>query len=781
MNPKMNHESENDPSPKSESIQSGIGGNTQNTKEQNSGYDAPMDSASRPSESNVKLESEPRSETSEASAGESSILSESDSTESEPVVSENQNISKKSNRDTLTESSQNKERSLKSNAPKKTRLNGVFGAIVLLLIMGGVWWGWNTWQKKDRLALPYPQFRLLLKNGVVRITPTVSESDSARPLDKKEKSAATDDFWLALPKNIRVTPDEITGDVWRSEKAFPTQEKNDAAIDFEKTQNVTLDSGLERVSFRVSRYGLTDDPELLTLLERYPDTTADDPPGIGAEWMKSLLFILPIVLILYLFFRKFASGALAMGQNTSRMYEPEELETSFADVAGVDEAVEEVREIVDFLKTPEKFRALGGRIPRGVLLVGPPGTGKTLLARAIAGEAGVPFFSLSGSDFVEMFVGVGAARVRDLFNQAKDRSPCIIFIDELDALGKTRGNGGPGGHDEREQTLNALLVEMDGFSTDVDVIVIAATNRPETLDAALLRPGRFDRHILVDRPDLEGRKAILRVHATKVKLDESVDLDRVAAITPGFAGADLANLINEATLLAARRGLTTVTMSELDAAVERITAGLEKRQRVMSEEEKRRVAFHEAGHALVACCLPSADPVHKVSIIPRGFGALGWTMQRPEHDRFLMTRSEIEVNIQTLLGGTIAEELIFGEPSTGAQNDLERATELVRSMVVEYGMSRLGRLAFHGQTGSAFLGEAATAERESRLSEATAARIDAEMARMMDENLVATTHLLEQKRDALERIAAVLLERETLLQDELLRLISPTEATSPRS
>ncbi|HHK41818.1 MAG TPA: ATP-dependent zinc metalloprotease FtsH, partial [Planctomycetaceae bacterium] len=413
-----------------------------------------------------------------------------------------------------------------------------------------------------------------------------------------------------------------------------------------------------------------------------------------------------VILLVFIFLLRRLGGAgspMQFGRSRGKLYAMEDLAITFDDVAGIDEAVAEGREIVDFLKSPEKYQRLGGRIPRGVLLVGPPGTGKTLLAKAIAGEAGVPFFGLSGSDFVEMFVGVGAARVRDMFQQAEQKAPCIIFIDELDALGKSRGNSIMGSHDEREQTLNALLVEMDGFDSNRGVIVMAATNRPEILDGALLRPGRFDRQVLVDRPDIMGRAAILKVHVKHVKLDESVDIDQIAAITPGFAGADLANLVNEAALLAARREKPAVTMEEFNESVERAMAGLEKKQRVMNDDEKLRVAYHEAGHALVAYSLPNTDPVHKVSIIPRGMAALGYTLQRPEGDRFLMTQAELESNIQVLMAGTIAEELVFQDVSTGAKNDLERATKIARSMVTEYGMSRLGRINLSGSTSSAFL------------------------------------------------------------------------------
>jgi cell division protease FtsH len=434
--------------------------------------------------------------------------------------------------------------------------------------------------------------------------------------------------------------------------------------------------------------------------------------------------------------------------------------------------VEEVREVVEFLRLPEKYQRLGGRIPKGVLLVGPPGTGKTLLAKAIAGEAGVPFFSLSGSDFVEMFVGVGAARVRDMFQQAEAKAPCIIFIDELDALGKSRGTGMVGGHDEREQTLNALLVEMDGFGSNSGVIVMAATNRPETLDPALLRPGRFDRHVLVDRPDIKGREDILKVHVKNVKLDPAIDLKEVAAITPGFVGADLANLVNEAALLAARGEKAAVGMKEFNEGVERVTAGLEKKQRVMNDEEKLRVAYHESGHALVAYSLPNTDPVHKVSIIPRGLAALGYTMQRPEGDRFLMTQSELESRIQVLLAGTIAEEMMYSDISTGAQNDLERATEIARSMVMEYGMSRMGRVNYRESNRSAFLATGGGGDERNRsCSEHTMREIDQEVHRILDEGLERVRHILEVRRAALVGLTKRLIEVESIDAEELQRII----------
>ncbi len=505
---------------------------------------------------------------------------------------------------------------------------------------------------------------------------------------------------------------------------------------------------------------------------------AESPPSTFGSLAPILILSILFVGLFFFMFRRMggAGSAMAFGRSRGKLYAQEDLGVTFDDVAGIDEAVEEVREVVEFLKSPEKYRVLGGRIPKGVLLVGPPGTGKTLLAKAIAGEAGVPFFCLSGSDFVEMFVGVGAARVRDMFQQAQLRAPCIIFIDELDALGKTRGSSVVGGHDEREQTLNALLVEMDGFSSNSGVIVMAATNRPETLDPALLRPGRFDRHVLVDRPDIRGREAILAVHVKKIKIDESVEIKEVASITPGFVGADLANLVNEAALLAARNGYPAVTMKEFNEGVERVVAGLEKKQRIMSGEEKRRVAYHESGHALVAYSLPNTDPVHKVSIIPRGVAALGYTLQRPEGDRYLVTQRELESRIQVLLAGTVAEELMFDDISTGAQNDLERATAIARSMVMEYGMSRLGRVNYRESSAAVFLGADSMPHRERYHSEQTAREIDEEVKHILDDSLDKVRGIVDNRRLALTALAERLVEKETIDTDELRQLV---EANSP--
>jgi cell division protease FtsH len=460
------------------------------------------------------------------------------------------------------------------------------------------------------------------------------------------------------------------------------------------------------------------------------------------------------------------SDLLGVGRSKAKVFMEKEVKVRFDDVAGVDEAKEELEEVIEFLRAPERFRRLGARIPKGVLLVGPPGTGKTLLARAVAGEAGVPFFSISGSEFVEMFVGVGAARVRDLFQQAQAKAPCIIFVDELDALGKARGIG-PVNNEEREQTLNQLLVEMDGFDPRVGVILMAATNRPEILDPALLRAGRFDRQVLVDRPDKPGRLAILKVHARSVPLENEADLGLVAGMTAGFAGADLANIVNEAALLAARADRPLITLADLQSAVERVIAGLEKRNRVLTSDERRRVATHEVGHALVALSIPGADPVQKISIIPRGIAALGYTLQVPTQDRFVMTQGELEGKIRVLLGGRIAEQLVFGDRSTGAEDDLVKATEIARAMVRNYGMSdRLGNVSFEGGKGRTVLG--APSELSVRdFGDETASAIDAEIREVLERQEKSATLLLGSKRQILAAAAEQLLVQETLSGDEL--------------
>ncbi len=489
-------------------------------------------------------------------------------------------------------------------------------------------------------------------------------------------------------------------------------------------------------------------------------------------WRDLLSWVLPVAVFFGIWFFIFKrlgqaqGGFMQVGQSKAKIYMEKDIKVTFADVAGVDEAKEELQEVIEFLKTPEKFTKLGGKIPKGILLVGPPGTGKTLLARAVAGEAGVPFFSISGSEFVEMFVGVGAARVRDLFEQAKSKAPCIIFIDELDALGKARGVG-PATHEEREQTLNQLLVEMDGFDPRVGVILMAATNRPEILDPALLRAGRFDRQVTVDRPDKLGRLDILKVHAKKVAMGPDADLEQIAAMTPGFSGADLANVINEAALLAVRRGKEQVGISELQEAVERVIAGLEKKNRVLNKMEKERVAYHETGHALVALSIPGTDQVQKISIIPRGVAALGYTLQLPTEDRFLMTKSELENKVAVLLGGRIAEETVFGEASTGAQNDLVKATNIAKSMVKSYGMSdKVGTIALERERQSQFL-QLPGGSDKGDYSEETAREIDCEVRRIIEEQYGRVQRLLQEKKAVLQRGATLLLEREVITGAEL--------------
>jgi cell division protease FtsH len=470
------------------------------------------------------------------------------------------------------------------------------------------------------------------------------------------------------------------------------------------------------------------------------------------------------------------SGLMAIGKSRAKIYVEEDTGVRFSDVAGVDEAKEELQEVVDFLRNPERYSRLGGRMPKGVLLVGPPGTGKTLLAKAVAGEAKVPFFSISGSEFVEMFVGVGAARVRDLFVQARAKAPAIIFIDELDALGRARGIGPyAGGHDEKEQTLNQLLVEMDGFDSSSGLIILAATNRPEILDPALLRAGRFDRQILVDRPDRKGRIEILQVHLRKVKVASDVHAEKIAALTPGFTGADLANLVNEAALLATRRGADAVTMADFTDAIERMIAGLEKRNRVLTPKEREVVAYHEMGHALVAMTLPGTDPVHKVSIIPRGIGALGYTIQRPTEDRFLMTRDELEKKMAVLLGGRAAELVIFNHLSTGAADDLRRVTDIARSMVTRYGMSELlGSVAYERDPRSFLTGpNLPTPANDHDYAEQTAATIDEEVRAIVQAAIDRALAILRERREVLQQTAKRLLEKETLDEKELIELVGP--------
>ena len=525
-----------------------------------------------------------------------------------------------------------------------------------------------------------------------------------------------------------------------------------------------------------------EDPKLVEDLERSGVKFTGEIPS---KWIGEVLgWVIPLIFLIALwsFFFKRMSGAeggvMSFARSRAKIYADDDVKVRFGDVAGVDEAEEELREIVEFLKNPKKYTSIGGRIPKGVLLVGPPGTGKTLLARAVAGEANVPFFSLSGSEFVEMFVGVGAARVRDLFNQAEAKAPCIVFIDELDALGKVRIQTPMGSHEEREQTLNQLLAEMDGFDARKGVIIMGATNRPEVLDPALLRPGRFDRQVLVDKPDVRGREDILRIHVKNVKMAASVDLKVIAARTAGFAGADLGNLVNEAALLAARHDKTAVDMRDFDEAIDRVIAGLEKK-RVMSDKERRIVAFHESGHAIVASLLPGLDPVHKISIVQRGFGALGYTMQLPLEDRYLMTRRDLQNQLAVLLGGRSAEEIAFGEISTGAQNDLQRATDIARAMVTEFGMSdALGAVNYNGHKRATFL-EIPFVQERGNYAEETALMIDTEVKRILTDAHDTARQILRSHRRILEQLSERLLEKEVIESEELMQIIGPIPPREP--
>jgi len=558
-----------------------------------------------------------------------------------------------------------------------------------------------------------------------------------------------------------------------------------AAVRADKVQEVILSDERVRGQFKVASgekprpFSVVriEDPKLPEELDAHSVKYTGE---LANRWVSEVLgWVIPLLFIvaLWTFFLRRMSGAeggvMSFARSKAKIYSDDDVKVSFGDVAGVDEAEEELKEIVEFLKTPRKYTAIGGKIPKGVLLVGPPGTGKTLLARAVAGEAKVPFFSLSGSEFVEMFVGVGAARVRDLFSQAEAKAPCIVFIDELDALGKVRQQTAMGGHEEREQTLNQLLAEMDGFDGRKGIIIMGATNRPEVLDPALLRPGRFDRQVLVDKPDVRGREDILRIHAKTVKIGDNVDIKVVAQRTAGFAGADLANLVNEAALLAARKDKTSVEMKDFDDAIDRIIAGLEKK-RVMSDKERRIVAYHESGHAIVASILPGLDPVHKISIVARGFGALGYTMQLPLEDRYLMTRQDLLGQLAVLLGGRSAEEIAFGEVSTGAQNDLQRATDIARSMVTEFGMSEaLGAVNYDGHRGNKYLDNPFMNERGNH-SEDTAQKIDAEVKRILTEAHEDARRVLRERREILDQLSERLLDKEVIEGDELRALLGPT-------
>ena len=536
-----------------------------------------------------------------------------------------------------------------------------------------------------------------------------------------------------------------------------------------------IDKGLRR--FQTVR---VEDPDLVKELETLHVTYEGK---VESKWLTNILsWIVPLVFFFFIWRLLFSrmgpeTSVMSFGKSRAKIFAEKDKKVTFTDVAGIDEAKEELKEIIDFLKNPEKFQRLGGKIPKGVLLVGMPGTGKTLLARAVAGEANVPFFSISGSDFVEMFVGVGAARVRDLFGQAQNHAPCIIFIDELDALGKARGVNPMGRHDEQEQTLNQLLAEMDGFAPNTGVIIMAATNRPEILDSALLRPGRFDRHVLVDRPDIIGREEILKIHTRTIKLAPEADLKVIAQRTPGFVGADLANIVNEAALLAARKNKEAVEMADIEEAIDRVVAGLEKKRRLMSKKEKEIVAFHESGHATVASLLPNADPVHRISIIPRGISALGYTLQLPTEDRYLMTKSELLDRLAVLLGGRVAEEIIFGEISTGAHNDLQRATDIATSMVKEYGMSeKLGYVTFEKEKKALFLPSSFGSPKE--YSEETARQIDEEVKRIVDETYKRVKEILLGKKEKLIELAKLLIEKEVIEEPDLKRVLQLGEATA---
>ncbi|MBI2188096.1 MAG: ATP-dependent metallopeptidase FtsH/Yme1/Tma family protein [Acidobacteria bacterium] len=578
--------------------------------------------------------------------------------------------------------------------------------------------------------------------------------------------------WLLAPTGRQISYSEFKAAVRAGRVAEVTISEQTIRGTYKAEVNGTRNFNAARI----------EDPKLLEEL----DATGVRYTGeFVSRWLPEVIgWVIPILLLLALwsfFFRRMGSaegGVMSFARSKHRVFAEDDVKVSFADVAGVDEAEQELKEIVEFLKNPKKYTALGGRIPKGVLLVGPPGTGKTLLARAVAGEAKVPFFSLSGSEFVEMFVGVGAARVRDLFSQAEQKAPCIIFIDELDALGRARVQSPMGSHEEREQTLNQLLAEMDGFDSRKAIIIMAATNRPEVLDPALLRPGRFDRHVLVDKPDVKGREEVLQIHTRQVKLAPEVDLKIVAARTAGFAGADLANLVNEAALLAARNDKASVEMADFDEAIDRLIAGLEKK-RVMSRKEREIVAYHESGHAIVATLIPGMDPVHKISIVQRGFGALGYTMQLPLEDRYLMQRRDLLNQLAVLLGGRTAEEIALGEISTGAQNDLQRATDIARSMVTEWGMSdALGAINYDGHKRSKFLDLAFGPERGA-YAEETARLIDAEVKRIMTEAHAQARGILTEHRDDLERVTRRLLEKEVMEGEELRTMLGIAPAADP--
>jgi len=635
----------------------------------------------------------------------------------------------------------------------------LFGILVMYIVESFLF-------KQTIQTLPYSEFKDLVRKGQVKECLIGPEKITGTYISNPvilDSLRATFGFSIDTCSTTEIMKNQCRN-FWTKIDSLQSGAKDKERKELEKKLAVT--------NFQTTR---VDDPELVSQLENMGIKFSGKPER---GWFLNflLIWIFPLLILVAIWgfvFRRMnpTGGMMSIGKSKAKVYVEGKIGITFKDVAGIDEAVQEVSEIVEFLKNPSKFQSLGGRIPKGVLLVGAPGTGKTLLAKAVAGEAGVPFFSLSGSDFVEMFVGVGAARVRDLFQQAAQRSPCIIFIDELDALGKARSISPiSGGHDEREQTLNQLLTEMDGFDPNIGVIIMAATNRPEILDLALLRPGRFDRQVVVDRPDINGREAILKVHSRNVKLEKHVDLRIIAARTPGFVGADLANVVNEAALLAAREGKKEVSMQDLEEAIDRVTAGLERKSRVLNKHEKEIVAYHEAGHAIVGASLPNTDPVHRVSIIPRGVAALGYTLQLPTEDRYLMTKSELESRLKVMFGGRVAEEIIFKEISTGAQNDLERATQIARSMVVEYGMSeKLGPLSYGSSQKSMYMGYQMPEEKP--YSEQIAAEIDNEVRTIIENAYNNVKNLLLKKRKQLETLAKKLLEVEIVEREELEQIL----------
>ena len=624
-------------------------------------------------------------------------------------------------------------------------------------------------KKKDKFSIYY--FAGMILMFILMDTLFFPASSGTKMLNYSDFIRQVDSGHVA---KVVIFPDKIVGEL-KDEKKKEGSEITKAPTAPWRLRIQSIEEQV-RHQFIVDRLPDVTDDQLLT---RLLDKGVEIQGRFRSNGLRNFFldWVLPFILLMFLWgflMRRMGTGnpMLEIGRNKAKILsETPNNKVRFKDVAGIDEAVEEVKELVEFLRTPEKYTRLGGKLPKGVLLVGPPGTGKTLLAKAVAGEAGVPFFSLSGSDFVEMFVGVGAARVRDLFTQAKNHAPCIIFIDEIDAIGKSRAQNTAygGGYDERENTLNQLLVEMDGFDASIGVIIMGATNRPDVLDPALLRPGRFDRQVLVDKPDMKGREAIFRVHTRELTLGSDVDLKRLAAQTPGFAGAEIANVCNEAAILAVRNNHDEVTMADFEAAIERVIAGLEKKNKLINEKERKIVAYHESGHAIVGYFTPGADEVQKVSIVPRGIGALGYTLQMPLEDRYLMSKSELLGKIRGLLGGRAAEEIVFGEISTGASNDLEKVAQLARNMITVYGMSeKLPNISLVTQSGPGFLGGGPGLERRSEYVEKM---IDEEVTAIVDQCYRDAKELLKEKRDKLEKMAQILLEKEVIDYKEIREIL----------